>query len=921
MDVVLPRFPALARAMAHPLPSQSQNIVTAQRRDAARAPSDRLSSVFVGGTALAAPPHDDCRAPEALVVDVREEEDTKIGEKKVSIIDEELGTKEASSTKGRPSATSSSALRWKATRRRIKKVLNSATVSTWMALITTWSLFGDDIRMLATNIEADPWFLSMVYVCLASFGTELVVSALAYEGYLFGFYFWLDFIATASLLADIPLFLEAVGMNVCVGATDSYGSNFDNVYVSLSASGMDGIDGGFARAGRASRAATRAGRIVRILRLIRLLKTFKPYETSLLRKQGSSKTAIKQELIKPPPSMNAPSKADDMDNNEDNEDDEHDEDDPLADYELSNSRVGQKLGDLTTKRVIVGVLLMLFTLPLFDVTLYDVGTSTSLAAGGIDMAHEMLVNIDTSSSAMNGFYHAVNQYHAKTVGMYRLVVNGTSYENDANLDFTLDGYSHKRLRCEEFEFAFYYPPYMNDEHNSPSFVFFDRQLARKAQAILNMMRTSFVCIILLVGAILFNKDANTLVLRPLDRMVMKIQVMSENPLTQFTISHDDDDNQMETRMLENSISRICSLLAVGFGDAGSEIIAENMKRGGAIDPMIPGKKMTAVFGFCDIRQFTDTTEILQEDIMEFVNTIAKIVHVEVHLHGGSANKNIGDAFLLVWKFPKTIFPDDISSSSSLVDDKRRDVETVADKALASFITIIGALRRSARLHRYRGNKALNERIANFEVKMGFGLHVGWAIEGAIGSEHKVDASYLSPNVNISARLEAATKQFGVPLLFTGEFADLLSPKVRKLCRQIDCVTVKGSLHPVKLYTFDVRVDNIDPPGKDVSLLRTFEEETMSLEEYKYEFEEHPDIVTLRQGVSEDFLIEFNRGLQHYINGDWRLASSILQRTRTVVNKFGTPMSDGPSESLLKVMQSHDYNAPRGWRGFRELTEK
>ena len=47
---------------------------------------------------------------------------------------------------------------------------------------------------------------------------------------------------------------------------------------------------------------------------------------------------------------------------------------------------------------------------------------------------------------------------------------------------------------------------------------------------------------------------------------------------------------------------------------------------------------------------------------------------------------------------------------------------------------------------------------------GFGLHHGWAIEGAIGSEHKVDASYLSPHVNMSARLEAATKQFGVSLV-------------------------------------------------------------------------------------------------------------------------------------------------------------
>lgn len=52
--------------------------------------------------------------------------------------------------------------------------------------------------------------------------------------------------------------------------------------------------------------------------------------------------------------------------------------------------------------------------------------------------------------------------------------------------------------------------------------------------------------------------------------------------------------------------------------------------------------------------------------------------------------------------------------------------------------------------------------------MGFGLNVGWAIEGAIGSEYKIDASYLSPHVNIAARLEAATAQYNVHLLFSGE---------------------------------------------------------------------------------------------------------------------------------------------------------
>jgi hypothetical protein len=48
--------------------------------------------------------------------------------------------------------------------------------------------------------------------------------------------------------------------------------------------------------------------------------------------------------------------------------------------------------------------------------------------------------------------------------------------------------------------------------------------------------------------------------------------------------------QYETRVLERSIHKICSLLAVGFGDAGAQVIAENIKRDGDLNPMLPGKR-------------------------------------------------------------------------------------------------------------------------------------------------------------------------------------------------------------------------------------------------------------------------------------------------------------------------------------------
>lgn len=86
------------------------------------------------------------------------------------------------------------------------------------------------------------------------------------------------------------------------------------------------------------------------------------------------------------------------------------------------------------------------------------------------------------------------------------------------------------------------------------------------------------------------------------------------------------DAPMETEVLQNTLNKIGGLLAIGFGEAGSKIIAENMRKGDDVDPLLPGQKCIAIFGFCDIRRFTDATEILQEGVMLFVNEIGEIVH-------------------------------------------------------------------------------------------------------------------------------------------------------------------------------------------------------------------------------------------------------------------------------------------------------
>lgn len=125
-------------------------------------------------------------------------------------------------------------------------------------------------------------------------------------------------------------------------------------------------------------------------------------------------------------------------------------------------------------------------------------------------------------------------------------------------------------------------------------------------------------------------------------------------------------------------------------------------------------------------------------------------------------------------------------------------------------------------------------MPGYKVKMGFGLHQGWAIEGAIGSIHKIDASYLSPNVNMAARLEAATKQYGVSMLLSGELHDVLSDDIKKICREIDTVTVKGSKQPMRLLTVDIDTDNL-AEKKDPSLSLDLNQKKKHRDHQKKEF--------------------------------------------------------------------------------------
>jgi len=188
--------------------------------------------------------------------------------------------------------------------------------------------------------------------------------------------------------------------------------------------------------------------------------------------------------------------------------------------------------------------------------------------------------------------------------------------------------------------------------------------------------------------------------------------------------------------------------------------------------------------------------------------------------------------------------------------------------------------------------------------MGFGMHVGWAIEGAIGSRFKIDATYISPHVDMADRLEAGSKMFGTPINVSHWLVALLSPAARRFMRKMDCISIRGVDTPLTVYTFDVTnmKAGFATPRVDATT------GTQS----SVDFENDPEYKEIREGLDPSFLESAGNAVNAYIAGDWSKARQLLH------NSLQLRPTDGPCKYLMDVIQKSNFEAPSDWKGYRKV---
>jgi len=168
------------------------------------------------------------------------------------------------------------------------------------------------------------------------------------------------------------------------------------------------------------------------------------------------------------------------------------------------------------------------------------------------------------------------------------------------------------------------------------------------------------------------------------------------------------------------------------------------------------------------------------------------------------------------------------------------------------------------------------------------------------------------------------------LLISGDLRALLSSNLQKICREIDTVTVVGSVHPMRLFTIDIQTEDMevtDDPLANVSIKEKKairDEMRKRLHEKLYkgeittwvEFNNDRDFLELRKNVDAKFEFQFAKAYRQYIDGDWKAAGAALKKLVEWRPK------DGPSVNLDKIVNQRQKGVkPEGWPGYRELTSK
>ncbi|MFC5067449.1 CHASE2 domain-containing protein [Flaviflagellibacter deserti] len=203
--------------------------------------------------------------------------------------------------------------------------------------------------------------------------------------------------------------------------------------------------------------------------------------------------------------------------------------------------------------------------------------------------------------------------------------------------------------------------------------------------------------------------------------------------------------------------------------------------------VLGGETRTITIMFCDIRGFTAISEGMDAvALTTFMNTYLTALSEVCLDHKATLDKYIGDAIMAFWNAP--------------LDDP--DHASNAARASLDMIIALAALNA-----RWKAEADVSGR-AHKQVRFGIGLATGSCSVGNFGSVRRFDYSAFGDDVNLSSRLEGASKTYGVEILASRPTREA-APDFAWL--EVDAVRVKGKTEAVRIFTLvgDATVANAE----------------------------------------------------------------------------------------------------------------
>lgn len=243
---------------------------------------------------------------------------------------------------GRPNQTMARRNKQVDIKRKLIGYLEGSLVTITMSIVTLFALIGDDIRVWQTTKSADPIFLCFLSLSMFLFGTEIILTSVVIDDFKYSFFFWLDIIATFSLVPDIDFLRDSLKLIVLGTPPRKYEVDVLPGEITVQSLQQDKIAQVF--------------KSLRLIRLIRIIKLYKYAMKALSDKEQDDLSKSKKKKKKKQVEVV-------VKDVEPEESEFKKETDP--------SKLGGALVDSINRKTIIGVLLMLMVLPLFSASEID----------------------------------------------------------------------------------------------------------------------------------------------------------------------------------------------------------------------------------------------------------------------------------------------------------------------------------------------------------------------------------------------------------------------------------------------------------------------------------------------------------------------------------------------------------------------